>query len=88
MVWASISISFMGLAPLDTLLRRRLRMWMKSDAEITPARPGTTQHVSLSVSTRLALYSVSKSVSQSVSARSMRAAGAERGQLRMGRHKK
>lgn len=37
MVCASISASLMGLAPLETELRRRFRMWMKSEAEITPA---------------------------------------------------
>lgn len=35
-VCASISASLMGFAPLDTLLRRRVRMLMKSDALITP----------------------------------------------------
>lgn len=35
-VCTSISASLMGFAPLDTLLRRRVRMLMKSDALITP----------------------------------------------------
>ena len=36
MVCASISASLIGLAPLETLTRRRLSMAMKSDALMTP----------------------------------------------------